>query len=565
MATRDRDVYEPAGLLGNFSADSDASFDRGEIISNRVDILSELDVIWNETLGFRVSGAGWYDHAYRNGTNARNADAGPFNNAANHSTGLSARFGELNEQEKFLHERGGELLDAFAFWNWELGDVVGNLRAGRHVIFWGQSLLGTASVASAGGAMNPLDFSKGLSVPGSEAKELFRPTNKISTLIQLTDELTMSAYYSLEWEATRLPTGNTLFSPAAGFTDDVDLIHAADEVALRLENDEEPGAGEWGVQFSYWFEDLAMEAQFYYLNYHDKIQNGLTACVGFNPLPPGGPALVDAGCLTNLPSEAVGPLAGIVPGVTTEDGIGTSLIGKAKWTYAEDVDLYGFSLAKQIGDISYGMDLTYRDNAPLRPNLTNILFRTVAPGSTFTAADYDAADEDDYRHATGQTLHLVVNALGLLSDNGFWEGGNYIIEATFGTLLDSYEGVDNVQATIAQSSLAADGRVSSDTNVDEDRITSHIAINFNPTWFQVMPGIDLTVRSSVAVGIDGNGTQSFAGDEESGSASLGVELLVDQAWTATLRYNAFFGPVPNGFGNLLKDRDNVALTFKRTF
>ena len=50
-----------------------------------------------------------------------------------------------------------------------------------------------------------------------------------------------------------------------------------------------------------------------------------------------------------------------------------------------------------------------------------------------------------------------------------------------------------------------------------------------------------------------------------GSASVGAEFLVDQKWTLTARYNARFGPVNAGLGGLLKDRDNVSLTVKRTW
>ena len=41
----------------------------GGISSSRIDIVSELDVIWRDDFGFRVSGAGWYDAAYENSDN----------------------------------------------------------------------------------------------------------------------------------------------------------------------------------------------------------------------------------------------------------------------------------------------------------------------------------------------------------------------------------------------------------------------------------------------------------------------------------------------------------------
>ncbi|GAA5317802.1 MAG: DUF1302 domain-containing protein [Candidatus Pelagadaptatus aseana] len=563
--------YDEDVVADTFTADSDRSFEKNDIVSNRVDLLSELDVVWKDTLGFRVSAAAWYDHAYKNDMNSDDIDI------VNWGTAKSTLPGELTDRGEKYHHQGGELLDAFVFWNWELGDVQGNLRAGRHVIYWGQSLLGTAAINSAGGAMNPLDFSKALSVPGSEAKELFMPTNKISTLMQLTDNLSFSAYYSLEYQHTRLPTGNSYFSPSTGFTDDYETFFLAPDLgyAAEIHDDEEPGSGEWGVNFSYYFEDLGMEVSAFYLNYHDKIQNGLTASL--NPL--------------GLVVASQGVLAGVVPnliadniadGVTDAryinapgadqalilaDGTVASSIGDAKWVYKADIDLYGLSFSKQIGDISYGLDIVHRRDMPIRVDLNSVVGRSaselVATGfaTTFTYADFLAADEDNYPQNTGDTWHVVINALGLLNDNGWWEGGSYIIEATFNWVEDIDYSRQPEYLTLVTQDLEGSGNI----YVDEGRIASHLAVLFRPTWYQVFPGVDLTVPVSVSIGIDGNGTSSFLGDEESGSASIGLDFNVNQTWSAAIKYNSFFGPVDNGFGNRLKDRDNISLTFKRTF
>ena len=40
------------------------SFDKGDFVAKRIDLLSELDVVWQKRYGVRVSGAGWYDAAY---------------------------------------------------------------------------------------------------------------------------------------------------------------------------------------------------------------------------------------------------------------------------------------------------------------------------------------------------------------------------------------------------------------------------------------------------------------------------------------------------------------------
>ena len=99
------------------------------------------------------------------------------------------------------------------------------------------------------------------------------------------------------------------------------------------------------------------------------------------------------------------------------------------------------------------------------------------------------------------------------------------------------------------------------------RIQSCIGAVFRPTWYQVFPGTDLTIPISWnhMFGNRKKGLFTFAGDGEGGSASIGAELLVEQKWTARVSYNMRYGPVNAGIGGLLKDRDNISLTFKRTW
>ena len=40
------------------------SFDRGDAVANRFDVLTEVDVVYMKRFGARLSAAGWYDFAY---------------------------------------------------------------------------------------------------------------------------------------------------------------------------------------------------------------------------------------------------------------------------------------------------------------------------------------------------------------------------------------------------------------------------------------------------------------------------------------------------------------------
>jgi hypothetical protein len=569
VAKQDKDVY--VGRKGNtafqLADDSDLSVDRsdGGLVSTRFDLLSEMDVIFKRNFGFRVSAAGWYDPMY--GDDSDHPKDRRFTWAS-----PSVDYGEYTDKAEDWHYLGGELLDAFVFANFDIGPLAGNIRAGRHTIYWGQSLLGTGATHGVASAMAPLDFSKALAVPGSEAKELFLPTNKISTVWQLTENLTFNAFYNLEHQEYRFPETGTYFSPAEGLEDDAEFITIAPvdptdptnplRVGLTVEDDETDD-GDWGVNFQYYVEPLSLETSFIYINYVNKIQEGLVGGVDFGQF-----ALVQAQGGDPAFQQIVGAWqAGCADGSFAcptppdiDPETGTIGVGRAKWLYKDDVDLYAITFAKEIAGISVGMDIVTRRNAPLPPELgvalvtgafTNIpeqLQPLLAPAGIVNT-DFDGADSSNYTRTVGDTWHLVINGLGLLSDNGFWEGGNYIVEATFSMLEDCSENCEYL-----------------DHRIKEDRVVSNIGIVFKPTWFQVWPGTDLSVPFTLSYTIDGEKAPiGFGGDEENGNASLGLEFDINQTWLATLKYNNFFGPVAAGLGGLLKDRDNVSFTVKRTF
>ncbi len=224
---QDRDVYagtQPSAVVAQIADDADLSRDRGDIVSNRVDILTEFDLVWRDNFGFRVSAAGWYDNAYEDSDNNQK---GTLPNGFGYDAtwgALSAKPGEYTNAAEQLHLLGGELLDAFVFANFEIGSSAIGVRAGRHTLYWGQSLLFSGALLGISGSMAALDGLKGYSVPGSEAKELFLPNNKVSTSMQLTDNLTVSAFYAFEHVVLRFPEEGSYYSPVELLTEDSQFL-----------------------------------------------------------------------------------------------------------------------------------------------------------------------------------------------------------------------------------------------------------------------------------------------------------------------------------------------------
>ncbi|MEH6571181.1 MAG: DUF1302 family protein, partial [Halioglobus sp.] len=191
VAAQDKDVYAGSSRNESFfiADDSDLSVDRSNlgIVSSRLDVLSEVDFIYKQNFGFRMSASAWYDHAYKDSDHPKDRRytwASP-----------SVEPGEYNDEAEKMHYKGAELLDAFVFANFDIGETALGIRAGRHTIYWGNSLLAGGAISGVGGSMAPIDFSKAFAVPGTDAKELFMATSKLSTVFQVTDNMTLNAYY----------------------------------------------------------------------------------------------------------------------------------------------------------------------------------------------------------------------------------------------------------------------------------------------------------------------------------------------------------------------------------
>src|SRR5207244_10837334 len=105
------------------------------------------------------------------------------------------------------HYQGGELLDAFAFTNFDLAGRQGNVKLGKHTVYWGEAFFTAFHGISYSQA--PLDGLKGASSPGIEAKEVFMPINQISAAGQLSHEWSARGQYVRNWRPHRQAEGAT--------------------------------------------------------------------------------------------------------------------------------------------------------------------------------------------------------------------------------------------------------------------------------------------------------------------------------------------------------------------
>jgi hypothetical protein len=116
-------------------------------------------------------------------------------------------FKELNDATKDAAGKGYDLLDAFVWADYDFGDTPATFRLGRQVISWGESTFIQGGINS----INPVDASA-FRRPGAEVKEGLLPVNMFYTSIGLTADLSLEAFYQLEWEKTRSDPCGTFFS-----------------------------------------------------------------------------------------------------------------------------------------------------------------------------------------------------------------------------------------------------------------------------------------------------------------------------------------------------------------
>ncbi|HXR01548.1 MAG TPA: DUF1302 family protein, partial [Pseudomonas sp.] len=159
--------------------EGDYRFNKGDQVMNRVDLLTEMDVVYKRQYGFRTSASGWYDQAYDDGKltqapgMAASGWSGSYDN--NHDSSLVKRY---------YNGPSGELLDAFVFANMDLGGTPLNVKAGRHTVYWGSATFDFFAQGINYGQA-PMNNRKASAVPGTTAKETFLPVNQISFQSQI--------------------------------------------------------------------------------------------------------------------------------------------------------------------------------------------------------------------------------------------------------------------------------------------------------------------------------------------------------------------------------------------
>lgn len=465
----------PSLLTSLNGDDGDRNFNTG-LISNRFDLLSELDVGY-KNMGLRVSGAAWYDAVYNRSNN---------NNSPATVNTFSGPYNEFTEATRNLHGRKAEILDAFVFGRGHINEVPASFRAGRHTLLWGESLLLATNGISY--AQAPLDLIKALSVPGSQAKELFMPVGQISADIRPTTNLSVAGYYQYEWRKSRLPAAGSYFST----TDALDaggesiLLARRPGAALRRGTDlEASDHGQWGLSVRYRVEALDTDFGVYYIRFNEK-----------QPQLYSRPAARDYFLV-----------------------------------YPEDISLFGVSFSTLVGSANVAGEMHIRRNTPLASRPLSV------------RAGVPADNNDQPLYAVGNTVHAQVSVVYPLPPTSLWDASTVSAEV----------------GAVRRTSITKNAG-----NIDPSRDVSAwgFSVNFTPSYFQVLPNLDLNVPISLSYNPRGRSPASAFNGHKTGSLSIGLSGEYQKVWNMNLRYTTYIGPESR---QPLSDRDFVSLSIQRTF
>ncbi|MCL7945192.1 DUF1302 domain-containing protein [Marinobacter sp. ATCH36] len=343
--------YAPGGSKANIGAstnnydDGNLNFEKGDTVSKIVKGNSDLFLNYNvggdylDRVGGFIRGRYWYDFELKD---------------ENRAVDPVGQRRSLNEEAK-KGASGGEILDAYVFSDWWLGETPVSLRYGKQVVSWGESTFIQGGINT----VNPIDV-QAFRAPGSELKDALLPVEMLYTSVGLTQDVTVEAFVQADWEPVRPDDCGTFFSTndfapdgcgpvlLAGTLPDSQAL-AQGFVAPRLADEEADAKDQFGVAVRWFVPELNnSEIGFYYIKYNSRLPyvSGLVN----NPSSPSATQQSDP----NEPNAAF-------PSYFIE--------------YPENINLYGISINTTTpGGWSLGAEYSFRDNVPLQWNAFELIF-----------------------------------------------------------------------------------------------------------------------------------------------------------------------------------------------
>jgi hypothetical protein len=524
-----------------------ANFKKGETFSKIFKGSHDLELKYGDT-GVFVRGKYWYDFELKD------------------EHRLHKDISDSNRKTA-AQSSGAEILDAFVYHNYSIGELPGSVRVGRQVVSWGESTFIGNSINS----INPVDAAA-FRRPGAEVKEGLIPVNMIYISQSLTDRLSAEAFYQLEWDQTVADNCGTFFATSDVVADGCNgnyhfgndqsvpaLIGAAGALGITIDEEgivlprggdrDARDSGQFGLALR-WAGDAA-EYGAYFINYHSRSPN-----VSYQ-----------------YASEA-----NIARGLASGAAAKAVLIGSGNYflEYPEDIQLYGLSFSTSLPTgTAWQGEISYRPNAPVQINGTDMTARLAANpaaaaatlGVAGAAAAFGGTDTRGYNRkeiTQVQTTftHFFDQVMGagrmtLVGEIGAMRIGA-LEKRTYGR--DSIYGSPNCPATGCDAGYMGNIQSALEHGYHGFATSTSWGYRARAIWdySNVFAGVNLSPSISWSHDVDGYGPVF---NEGSKAVSFGVDANYRNTYNASLSYTDFFG----GKYNVLKDRDFLALSVGMNF
>ncbi|MBU2894121.1 DUF1302 domain-containing protein [Colwellia sp. D2M02] len=592
---------------GGYSTNGDngnLNYNAGESFSKMLKGSHDLDIHY-QGFGIFVRGMYYYDMAMMDDDRA-------WSNPITGNVYDPCRDGEAKEQVC----RDIRLLDAYAYGDFDIGEMPLSVRVGNQVISWGESTLISHGISE----INPVDIAR-LRAPGAELKEAFIPFGALWGSLGVTENFNVEMFYQYTWEKTVLPPPGSYFSTndfagdggqynnvqlGFGGNPDMDLdflISGLNDLGAAVRSGaittEQAGAmylaysgnltlrapgskaekkpedgGQYGVRLSWFLPELNdTEISLYHVNYHSRrpIFSGVTA--DYN----GATIASDLGYLAT--NE-----------ITEDNYDDLKSFSRVELVYPEDIKMYAMSFNTTVGTTAVAGEVSYRQDEPFQIDDVELLFAATAQQLYNAEPNISKGDalngvSQMVDPATGQPFGSGVSANGfVLSDT---VQAQMTLTHLFGPTLGASQFVGvvevggiNINDMPSEETLrlngpgtARSGGIASSPGLNL-ALQDGVETNPFPTEFawgyravakldytNVIAGINMSPKIIFAHDVKGiTPDPLFMFIEDRKSVSLGVTFDYQSRWSADLSYNGFFGGV--GTTNQMEDRDYVSFNIK---
>jgi len=212
-------------------------------------------------------------------------------------------------------------------------------------------------------------------------------------------------------------------------------------------------------------------------------------------------------------------------------GAGSRGDGIYRLVYPAGIELYGASFSTYAGDSDIAGEISYRRNMPLISDPQPV------------PAGVQADNSSRPLYPVGNTLHGQVSSDTTFSASSLWQRAEL-----------------NVELAANERLSVTKNRAALDSYADRYAVAFHA--NFTPQYFQVLPGLDVSLPIGMGYGLIGNSSTDETQTAHAGNLEIGIAATYRAVWQGSVSFTHFIGAPQH---QPLADRDFIQFTMQRTF